>query len=40
MIQCTIDPQINHEARINHLKVKFTVLVSGFRLWMRLAKLV
>ena len=40
MIRCTIDPQINHEARIHHLKVRTIVLVSEFRLWMRLAKLV
>ena len=28
LIRCTIDPQINQEARINHVKVKAIVLVS------------
>ena len=27
MIRCTIDPQINQEARINHAKSKLTKLV-------------
>ena len=28
LIRCTIDPRINHEARINHVKSKTTALVS------------
>ena len=28
LIRCTIDPQINHKAWINHVKVKMLVLVS------------
>jgi len=28
LIRCTIDPQINHEARINHAKIAVIVLVS------------
>jgi len=28
LIWCTIDPLINHEARINHLKFSMIVLVS------------
>jgi len=28
LIRCTIDPQINHKARINHVKVTMIVLVS------------
>ena len=28
LIRCTIVPQINHEARINHVKVTMIVLVS------------
>jgi hypothetical protein len=28
LIWCTIDPQINHKAWINHVKVKIIVLVS------------
>ena len=28
LIRCTIGPQISHEARINHVKVKAIVLVS------------
>ena len=28
LIRCTIDPQINHEARIHHVKVTMIVLVS------------
>jgi hypothetical protein len=38
LIRCTIGPQINHEARIRHLKAKMIVLVSEFLLWMRLTK--
>ena len=29
LIRCTIDPQINHRAWINHIKVKVAALVSG-----------
>ena len=28
LIRCTIDPQINHKAQINHVKVTIIVLVS------------
>jgi hypothetical protein len=28
LIRCTIGPQINHKAQINHVKVKGVVLVS------------
>ena len=38
MIRCTVDPQINHEARIHHLNVKIVVLASEFRPLMRLTK--
>ena len=36
LIRCTIDPQINHEARINHVNPTKIVLVSEFLMQKRL----
>jgi hypothetical protein len=39
LIRCTIDPQINHEARINHVNVTIIVKVCEFLALMRHVKL-